>query len=294
MNSRDDFPLYAAINAKLTEIVESSPAPPDWHDAWMRLRTKTPEEERLHVYQAVRDSGCLPDEAGFHLVVWQIDAMSSEIAASELRELDERMDEIDREQGLEDGRTETGERSEEYDQVLDKYHVAWDRIFLRELAKHGETHAAELYCADPDEFDCRSKTGQAFFHDATEEEMPDWLHDLVAAATACMTVSAPGPAGVRYREEDGFYELMLYPTPVELVGGADDGSMVSPLFSVDLEQLRGVMDRVVDFGWEAHGHPGHDGPHVWLEGSQAGHDVLLRVLAFAPEDEEPGSKMDAT
>ncbi|MEK6235342.1 MAG: hypothetical protein N2C14_11595 [Planctomycetales bacterium] len=60
MNPRDDFPLYAAINAKLTQIVESSPAPPVWHDAWMRLRTNTPEEERLRVYQAVRDSGCLP------------------------------------------------------------------------------------------------------------------------------------------------------------------------------------------------------------------------------------------
>ena len=60
MNPRDDFPLYAAINTKLTEIVKSSATTPEWHDAWMRLRTKTPEEERLRVYQAVRDSGCLP------------------------------------------------------------------------------------------------------------------------------------------------------------------------------------------------------------------------------------------
>ncbi|MEK6233298.1 MAG: hypothetical protein N2C14_01150 [Planctomycetales bacterium] len=115
MNPHDDFPLYAAINAKLESIVESSPTMPEWRDAWMRLRTKTPEEERLRVYQAVRNSGCLPADAGFHLVTWQIDAMTSEVAVVELGELDTRMAGIDQEQGLEDGRTKTGELSEEYE-----------------------------------------------------------------------------------------------------------------------------------------------------------------------------------
>ncbi|MEK6238190.1 MAG: hypothetical protein N2C14_26040 [Planctomycetales bacterium] len=294
MNPRDDFPLYAAINAKLTEIVKSSPVPPDWHDAWMRLRTKTPEEERLRVYQAVRDSGCLPDDAGFHLVVWQIDAMTSEIAVSELRELDERLAEIDQEQGFEDGRSEAGERSEEYDQVLDEYHVAWDRIFLRELAKHGETLAAELYRTAPDEFDRRSKAGQEFFHGARQDNFPAWLHDVIQAATGCMTVSTPVPAGAQYAEENGLHEVLLYPTPVELMGGAQDGGLATPSFSVDLEAFRGVLDKVVDFGWDAHGDPEHAVPHVWLEGSHAGNNVLLRVLAFPPEDEEPGSKIQAT
>ncbi|MEK6238368.1 MAG: hypothetical protein N2C14_26930 [Planctomycetales bacterium] len=218
MNPRDDFPLYAAINAKLTQIVKSSPAPPDWHDAWMRLRTKTPEEERLRVYQAVRDSGCLPEDAGFHLVVWQIDAMTSEIAASELRELEERLAEIDREQGLEDGRTETGELSEEYEQVLDEYHVAWDPIFIRELAKHRETEAAELYRTDPDEFDRRSKAGREFFHGEREDNLPAWLHDVIQAATGCMMVSTSVPAGAQCAEADGLHEILFYPTPVELMG----------------------------------------------------------------------------
>ncbi|MEK6233632.1 MAG: hypothetical protein N2C14_02885 [Planctomycetales bacterium] len=75
-----DFPFYAVINAKLTEIIASLPSMPDWRDAWMRLRTNTPEEERPRVYQTVRDSGCLPDNAGFHLVTWQIDSMTNEFA----------------------------------------------------------------------------------------------------------------------------------------------------------------------------------------------------------------------
>ncbi|MEK6234551.1 MAG: hypothetical protein N2C14_07550, partial [Planctomycetales bacterium] len=175
-----------------------------------------------------------------------------------------------------------------------EYHVAWDRIFLRELAKHRETQTAELYRADPDEFDRRNKAGQEFFHGAREDNLPDWLGEVIEAAIACMMVSAPVPPGVQYAEEDGLHEVMLYPTPVELMGGAQDGGTATPSFSVDLEAFRGVLDEVVDFGWEAHGHSETETPHVWLEGSHAGHNVLIRVLAFAPEDEEPGSKMKAT
>ncbi|MEK6236392.1 MAG: hypothetical protein N2C14_16925 [Planctomycetales bacterium] len=64
--------------------------------------------------------------------------------------------------------------------------------------------------------------------------------------------------------------------------------MVTPSFSVDLAAFRAVLDKVVDFGWDAHGDPEHAVPYVWLEGSHAGHDVLIRVLAFALRDEEPG------
>jgi len=37
-----------------------------------------------------------------------------------------------------------------------------------------------------------------------------------------------------------------------------------------------------------------DGPCVSVEGQFAGHQGWLRVLAYAPDDEEPGMKFDAT
>ena len=43
MNTRDNDPLYAAINAKVAETIATLPKPPDW----MRLEPDTPEEERL-------------------------------------------------------------------------------------------------------------------------------------------------------------------------------------------------------------------------------------------------------
>ena len=91
MLSAFDNPAYIAravalgANAKLAAVVETSPTVPAWHDAWMALGPESTEAGRLTVYQAVRDSGCLPAEAGFYLVSWQIDAMASqdaEMAAS--------------------------------------------------------------------------------------------------------------------------------------------------------------------------------------------------------------------
>ncbi len=75
MNTGDNDSLHAAINAKLAAVVETSSTMPGWHDAWTELGPESTEEERLAVYQAIRDSGCLPPDAGFYLVCWQIDAM---------------------------------------------------------------------------------------------------------------------------------------------------------------------------------------------------------------------------
>ena len=41
-------------------------------------------------------------------------------------------------------------------------------------------------------------------------------------------------------------------TPVELVGGAVDGEIVYPLFSLDLLGLSSCFDEVTDFRWHAH------------------------------------------
>src|SRR5580765_836507 len=103
-----------------------------------------------------------------------------------------------------------------------------------------------------------------------------------------------GPLAMRYREEEGFWEVWIYPAPVELVGGAQDGAMVAPGFELDLEQLRDSFESVVAFGWNALGLNDEEGPHVYVEGDFQGREVYLQMLAYAPEDEEPGLKFDTT
>jgi hypothetical protein len=89
-------------------------------------------------------------------------------------------------------------------------------------------------------------------------------------------------------------EIWIYPTCVELVGGAHDGAVVVPGFSLDLEQVRAAFDDVTAFGWNALGLNDPEGPYVYVEGVYRGREVYLQVLAQAPEGEEPGLRFDAT
>ena len=120
-----------------------------------------------------------------------------------------------------------------------------------------------------------------------------WLGRLVDAVAGCMIADSPlGPLGYCWREEEGHWQVDIYPTPVELLGGAVDGEIVAPDFSLELEELRNLFDRVDAFHWQALGLNYPEGTHISIEGIYQGHEVFLQVLAYAPEDEEPGMKLD--
>ena len=105
-----------------------------------------------------------------------------------------------------------------------------------------------------------------------------------------------GPLGYRWGGEEGFWEVMVYPSAAELVGGADDGTMIAPGFSLDLRELSVAFEQVTDEHWQSHGFGPHDqaGQHVSIEGVYEGHHVFLQVLSEAPPDEQPGFRVDAS
>ena len=56
-----------------------------------------------------------------------------------------------------------------------------------------------------------------------------WLQELVEAVASCMEAhSAMGGMGWRYHEDDELAELVVYATPVELVGGVTTNHRVNP------------------------------------------------------------------
>jgi hypothetical protein len=121
------------------------------------------------------------------------------------------------------------------------------------------------------------------------------MEALVDIVSGCMEAhSVTGPLGFRWSEEEQFWEVIVYPTPIELVGGAADGELVSPGFSLNVKELQSSFDEVTDVNWRAHdfGPQDPDGPHISIEGVYQGHDVYLTVLSEAPDDEEPGLKID--
>ena len=69
-----------------------------------------------------------------------------------------------------------------------------------------------------------------------------------------------------------------------------------PGFSLDVQALQTVFERVTALHWYAQGvgPDDEDGPHFSLEGTFQGHLVWLRVLAEALADEEPGLKLDTS
>jgi len=124
-----------------------------------------------------------------------------------------------------------------------------------------------------------------------------WLETLVDFVSNCIKAHSPmGPLEYWYRLEEDIVELILYPTPVELVGGAVDGALVVPGFSLDLHMLPTAFERVEAMHWQAHSMGPYDfeGPHLSLEGIYQGHYVWLRVLSEPPEEAEPGLRLDTS
>ena len=138
MNTRDSDPFHAAVNARLASIIEASPTTLPWYGAWMGLDSESTEVERLSVYQAIRDAGSVPEEAGFYLVAWQIDFMTSLEAATSLRDLDDHMAVVKKNHGLEElDPWPAGKMPAEYEALWHQYQQAWDELYTWKLAAFG-------------------------------------------------------------------------------------------------------------------------------------------------------------
>ncbi len=125
-------------------------------------------------------------------------------------------------------------------------------------------------------------------------ETPAWMEALAHAVAASMTAYSPiGPLGLRYRRQQGLFDILVYPLPLEMLGGAHDGGLAAPNFSLALPELLSAFSRVDAVHWNAHGVGDDDGPCVSIEGLYQGHQIWLRVLACAPADVEPGLKVNA-
>ena len=107
-------------------------------------------------------------------------------------------------------------------------------------------------------------------------QAPAWMKALVDVVSRFMEVhNVMGPLGFRWWEEGQFREVIVYPTPIQLVGGAVDGELVPPVFTLNLQELWSSFDEVTDFIWCAHDFAlqNLEGPHISIEGVYQGHDV---------------------
>ena len=294
----DKNPFFAAADATLAGLATALPPPP-WANAWARLGPTSALEDRLAVYRAVRAAGSVPADAGFFLVARVADLLTDDRAADGLRETEEALEEVRQTYGLdEDAAADGDDVPAAYRAAMQRCHDAWDALYAVTLDSVGEPDLARLFREHPEEFDRRYEAGRQYFHGPGDDDAAGgdaWLGLLLDDVAACIEADSPmGPLGLRSREAEGLWDVCVYPTPVELVGGAHDGAVVTPGFRLDLEQLRAAFDAVTAFDWNALGLTRPEGPHVAVEGVFRGREVFLQVLAYAPDDEEPGLKFDAT
>ncbi len=116
-------------------------------------------------------------------------------------------------------------------------------------------------------------------------EPPDWLQSLAdEVANLFHAVDILAPLGCHYCQIDGTWEITLFASRTEIVGGAADGRHRTSRFHMDLKSLMGLFDEVESAYWQAQGLGAEDdlGPHLGVEGMYAGRRVWLRIPSQAP------------
>ena len=135
----------------------------------------------------------------------------------------------------------------------------------------------------------------------SKERTPDpqddsWLQPLADRIAGTIEAhSLMGPMAWQYWPEEGLHHLIFFPRSILLKGGAQDGQQVVPGYSVDIQAVSAMLQRVDSVYWTTQGLGGDDeGPRISIEGLYEGHQVWLRLLAEPPADEEPGMELEMT
>lgn len=282
--------LDESIQAHLAQILDGLPTVPSWYDDWMVLGSQSSEEDRLKVYQAVRDSGVLPDEASFFLIAWQVELLAALRAETALHPLDLRIQACDPESGLRGDPEEQPEvAAPEYNRLMEQYFAARDQIFIETLLQYGEHEISLLFQEDRKAFEDRNEAGRAYFRKTPE---PRWVSELVLAVReSADSNDSLSPLGAHLQKTEGGWDVIVFPEWVELVGGPADGAVVSLGFTIDVRRLQLFFDRIDSIGWSARGCFVEE-PSLMVKGVRDGIEICLRVLDEPSEGEACCWKFD--
>jgi hypothetical protein len=133
------------VNARLKEIARSSPGPAEWKDLVERLAEKTPGEERMRAYHALRQAAVLPDDAAWFLLAHAVQLMPSPDSVA-------------------------AEEAEHAEGVMERH-------ILTLLRRYGADEVAETFVRDRLEHDRRYERGRQFFHGPPDEEFARRLRE---------------------------------------------------------------------------------------------------------------------
>lgn len=128
-------------------------------------------------------------------------------------------------------------------------------------------------------------------------EVPTWLNSLASAAAEHIHgVDILSPLGCHsyHNQARDEFELTLFASRTQVVGGRLDGREVGSNFDVNIGAVMDLFDAPPKVGWQAlaKGEEDQLGPHISFEGSYMGQAVWLRILGEAPERYEHGRHLN--
>lgn len=120
---------------------------------------------------------------------------------------------------------------------------------------------------------------------------PDWLHQLAEELTACIEpIDRRAPIGCHFCYADDCWEVTLFVSRTEVLGGEYDGEQIPGRFNLDVTRLLTVLEQVDGCWWQPLPVAADDElrSHLSLEGRHAGQCVWVRITAEQPAAIESG------
>lgn len=126
---------------------------------------------------------------------------------------------------------------------------------------------------------------------------PIWLAETAdRIAMQIHGAEALAPIGCHYYHDElsNLWEVTLFVSSTETVGGELDGKFTASRFSVELLGLAAIFSKVQRFSWQAVSMGEEDdlGPHLAVEGRVGEHKIWLRIVADAPKQFPAGRIAD--
>ena len=121
--------------------------------------------------------------------------------------------------------------------------------------------------------------------------VPSWLRELADAVAAQIApADLLAPLGCHYCEVDGHWEISIFASSTEVVGGSRDGRRRQSKFTLNLMKVLGLLEEIKSCYWQNRAVNRSDelGAHFAVEARYCGHPVCLRVLADTPRRFAPG------
>lgn len=122
---------------------------------------------------------------------------------------------------------------------------------------------------------------------------PEWISLLANNVTSCLEPLEPmPPLGCHYHYCPAGWEITIFPSVTEIVGGPNDGRQTAARFRVDVLAVANVFTRLDGITWQSRAVDIDDqlGSHLSIEGMINDERVAVRVLKTAPACFDPGRK----